>query len=107
MATLLLTELEETSIRTVANGKAITVTTRVIVAEPSELTWEEVYDLVQQGAKETADGEWALDNHPIFGTFSGTASLEDLTSDVAHWLNAHGVSVSTATGIYALGQGLI
>ncbi len=107
MATLLLTELEETSIRTVANGKAITVTTRVIVAEPSELTWEEVYDLVQHGAKKTADGEWALDNHPIFGTFSGTPSVEDLTAEVVHWLNEQGVSVTTATGVYALGEGLI
>ena len=64
-------ETDETRTRQVMGGMAITTITRVIVATPADLPWQELTALVTQCATPAAEapGEWEILSHPILGEF--------------------------------------
>jgi hypothetical protein len=89
-----LIDTEDCVQRYVRDGKAICVTTRVTIIDPAEIWFADLEAAVLAVARQNDEGEWEIDDDPLFGSFWGKASLQELVSEVAQWCNDQGVSVT-------------
>lgn len=89
---LTITDTEEMLKRYVIDGKSILIITRIVIAEPAEICLSEIEDEVQRCAVYNR-GDWEIQDHPVLGDLMATDKTA-LASDIAQWLNEHGVSVT-------------